>query len=372
MRIGKLFNIPIILHWSLLIGLGYFAFGVMRSGSPFLPDDLDGSQRIVMAVFIASSLFASVLVHELAHSLMAQRLGYVVTDITLMLFGGVSMIGDETRRAIHEFWISMVGPASSLALSALAFAILTLGPFDSPGLVRGWLVYMAIANFFLALFNMLPGLPLDGGRVARAAIWQFTGDRVRATRYAAYGGLGIAVLLAAGAVGLMIWQQSLTGGIWLLLIAGFLWLGATLELRNTRPANEATVGYSVHTAMTPVPAVFPLDMPLSEAIRYGLEAYPYLNLPVIGDGAVVGFVSLSDAKNHRGGYGTTSELLTVGDVYRRCRTGVVRADADVSVAAALLRKGVDRLVVFDNGRLVGTIGRMEVEAFTSQGYEVNS
>ena len=371
MRIGKIFKIPIILHWSLLIGLGYFAFDVLRAGSPFLPDDLNGGQRIVMAVFIASSLFASILVHELAHSLMAKRLGYVVVEITLMLFGGVSVISDDTRRAVHEFSISIVGPASSLALGALAFAVLTLGPFDSPGLISGWLIYLVVVNGFVAVFNMLPGLPLDGGRVARAAIWKLTGDRVRATRYAAFGGRGIAVLLAVGAVALMLWQQNFTGSIWMLLIAGFLWVGASLELRATRPEEDAPVGVPILRAMTPVPAVFPVEMPLSEAERYGLRAYPHLDIPVIGNGAVVGFVSSADSQLRQGVYGTQHNPLTVGDVFRRCRTGVVRGDADLSVAASLLKKGVERLVVFDEGRLVGTIGSVEVEAFSAEGYRIN-
>ena len=367
MRIGKIFNIPIILHWSLLIGLGYFAFDVLRSGSPFLPADLAGGQRVVMALFISSSLFASILVHELAHSLMAKRLGYVVLDITLMLFGGVSMISGDTRRAAHEFAVAIVGPASSLALAVLAFAALRFGPFDDNALVRGWLIYMTIVNGFVAVFNMLPGLPLDGGRVARSAIWTITGDRVRASRYAALGGQGLALLLGVGAIGLMVWQQDFTAGIWILLIAGFLWLGATREMRATRPDDEDLIGVPIHEAMTPIPAVLSADMPLGEVLSYGLRVFRHLDLPVVGNGAVIGFVTLADIENRRVDFGSQAPPLTVGDVFRRCRTGVVRSDADLSVAANLLARGVERLVVFNDGRLVGTIGRDDIVRHTSAG-----
>ena len=367
MRIGKIFNIPIILHWSLLIGLGYFAFDVLRSGSPFLPPDLSGGQRVVMALFISSSLFASILVHELAHSLMAKRLGYVVLDITLMLFGGVSVIGGDTRRAAHEFAVAIVGPASSLALALLAFAILRVGPFEGTGLVRGWLIYLVIVNGFVAVFNMLPGLPLDGGRVARSAIWTLTGDRVRATRISAIGGRVLAALLATGAIGLMVWQQDITAGIWILLISGFLWLGASVELRATRPNDDELVGVPIHAAMTPVTAVCPAEMPLSEALSYGLRTYPHLDIPVIGGGAVIGFISLADTEGRLDVGGLQSRPLTVGDVFRRCRTGVVRSDADLSAAAELLAKGVERLVVFNDGRLVGTIGRDEIALYAGRG-----
>ena len=366
MRIGKVFNIPIILHWSLLIGLGYFAFDVLRAGSPFLPADLNGGQRIVMAIFISSSLFASVLVHELAHSLLAKRLGYLVLDIRLMLFGGVSMISGDTRRAAHEFAVAIVGPASSLALAVLAFAVWRFGPFDSPGLVAGWLIYLVIVNGFIAVFNMLPGLPLDGGRVARSAIWTVTGDRMRATRFAAIGGRVVALVLAVGAIGLMLWQQDLTSGIWLALIAGFLWLGATTELRATKTDYEELEGVPIHAAMSPAPAVFSPEMPLSEALAYGLRAYRHVDIPVVGNGAVIGFVTLSDVEHRRDVGGSQLRPLTVGDVFRRCRTGIVRPDADLTVAVELLARGVERLVVFSDGRLVGTIGRDDIQRYSAR------
>ena len=223
-KAGRILGIPIRLDLSFFF---VFALLVFLIATQILPDSLDGlggAERWLYGVAAGAVYFLSLLIHELAHSLMARRYGMDVASITLFFFGGLSLIREDSRRPGQEFWIAIVGPLASLFLG-LGFILLSLFalPDDTP---VGHLAFvLGLLNCFLAGFNMLPGFPLDGGRVARSLIWRLTGSRHRATRASArLGQLLGAIMIVYGIGGLVTNAAIFDSGfnsVWVALI-GFL------------------------------------------------------------------------------------------------------------------------------------------------------
>lgn len=177
--LGRILGIPVGLHWSLLVVGALLTAGLTER---FVASGTPTSGAVLVALGAAAVFFASVLTHELAHSVVAPRHGTPVEGITLWLLGGVARLGGSARTAPAELRIALAGPASSLALAALfgttAYALAELGV--APGPVGSALAWLATINAVLAVFNLLPGAPLDGGRVLTAALWRRHGDRLRA------------------------------------------------------------------------------------------------------------------------------------------------------------------------------------------------
>ena len=223
-RVGRILGIPIRLDLSFFFVFGLLVFLI---ATQILPDSLDGwggAERWVYGVVGGVIYFLSLLIHELAHSLMARRYGMDVSSITLFFFGGVSVIREDSQRPGQEFWIAVVGPLASLILGGgfLLVALLVL-PEDTT--LNNVVFVLGVVNCFLAAFNMLPGFPLDGGRVMRSLIWRVTGSRHRATRASSrLGQLLGAIMIIYGIGGLLtdvaIFNSGLNS-IWVALV-GFL------------------------------------------------------------------------------------------------------------------------------------------------------
>jgi len=261
-RIGRPFGIPVFIspYWFLIVGLFVFLYarGLFQS--------VPGTLRYPVALVAVVLLYASVLVHELSHSLVARGFGLPVRRILLYPLGGFSEIEQEPPTPGREFLVSAAGPAISLALAAGAYA-LTRAVQDG-GVVRDLVVQLFWANLLVGVFNLLPGLPLDGGRMLRAGVWKVTGRPGQATVVAAWAGrvLALAVLV----VPLALYARR-GGGIqlfnvaWLAVIAAFMWTGAGQALRATRvrerlPALQAR-------ALARRAIAIPANLPLAEAIR---------------------------------------------------------------------------------------------------------
>jgi len=227
--IGKIFGISIDLDysWFLLLGLLTWILAVSYYPSEFRY--WSSGEYWLMGFLTAILLFVSVLIHELGHSLVAKHLGLFVPRITLFVFGGVSEISAEPPSATAEFWIAVVGPLVSFALAAFFWEIEPLVATSQPpfALVK----YLAYLNFILGLFNLIPGFPLDGGRVFRAIVWRITGQYRRATAIAALVGRFIGFLL----IFMGVWQVltgALVGGLWLAFIGWFLESAAQSQLQQ--------------------------------------------------------------------------------------------------------------------------------------------
>src|SRR5262245_20240251 len=334
----------LLVSWSL--AAGYF------------PSNYPGLDPIAYWVAGAVSsllLFASVLIHELGHSLVAIRRGVPVRSITLFIFGGVSSLEQEPSSAGDEFLIAVAGPLTSFVLAGLFWGLSQLAPAISlPGAV---LSYTAMLNLILGVFNLLPGFPLDGGRVLRAIVWGVTGSLHRATQIASYVGQGIGFLLIF--VGL---AQVLAGGflngLWTAFIGWFL-NGAAEQTRQAQEMRESLAGVRVQTLMDPQPLIAPPSMSLEEfvddyVIRRGRRA-----LPVSEDGRLLGLVSITDAREvPRAAWPATSVERVMTPVPLK----TVTPETGLDQALDLLAEGdFHQLPVVDGaGHLVGMLSRADV------------
>lgn len=372
MRIGKLFDIPIRIHWSWLIGFALLTWLIASGGLPFISVNLTSTQEVIIAVIVTICLFLSVLAHELAHSLTAKRLGYSVISITLLIFGGVSVIAETRARSSHDFLIAAAGPGMSLLLGIVASIIYFVyrDPLATGGaaMLQGILFYIGLQNIALAIFNMLPGLPLDGGRILQSAIWGLTGNRRFAARFAGRAGqlLAVAMMVAAGF--LVFARQDLSSGLWLFLIASFILPASTAETRRAsrggRVARE--VGVTVRSIMSPVPTALNSETPLDAAVRNVISLHPNVAIPVLSNGRVTGTISMADVTS-LGLSQNQGAGLTVSDVARQVSTFAIDPEADISQAEELLAKrSIDLLLVFDNGYLIGTISQDDIDRVRSR------
>ena len=261
-RIARPFGIPVFIspYWFLIAGL--FVFLYARG----LVTSVPGTLRYVVAAAFVVLLYASVLVHELSHSVVARGFGLPVRRILLYPLGGFSEIEREPPTPGREFLVSAAGPAVSLALAGGGYA-LDRGVHTS-GVLRVLLLQLVVANLLVGIFNLLPGLPLDGGRMLRAGVWKLTGRPGQATVVAAWAGrvLAVAVLV----VPLAFYARD-GGGIqlfdvvWLAVIAAFMWTGASQALRATRVRERLPDLRARALARRAIP--IPANLPLAEAIR---------------------------------------------------------------------------------------------------------
>lgn len=222
LRLGRILGIDVHIHGSWLIIAGLVMWSLTSAALPADFPEVAGVARLVMASAITLLFFLSLLAHELGHSVVAMARGIPVHRITFFLFGGMAQTSKDSRSPGEEFLIAIAGPLASFLLAALFFALWYVGQGAgwSPILV-GSAVYIAVLNLVLGMFNMLPGFPMDGGRVLRAVIWKATGNVTSATRWASTVGAGMAWLL----MGYGSWQAAsgdVMGGVWLVFIGWFI------------------------------------------------------------------------------------------------------------------------------------------------------
>ncbi|HZZ54268.1 MAG TPA: site-2 protease family protein [Trebonia sp.] len=263
--VARPFGIPVLVspYWFVIAGV----FIVIYAND--LSNSLHGNIRFVVAAAFVVLLYLSLLVHELAHSVVALGFGLPVRRILLYPLGGVSELDKEPETPAREFLVSAAGPALSLALGAVGWALsLVITHGISNSLVR----LLMYANIIVGIFNLLPGLPLDGGRVLRAIIWKFTGKPATATIAAAWAGraLAIALLLV-----IPFYDSRLAGGItvgtlWVAVIAGFMWIGAGQSIRATKFRERLPELQARRLARRAISV--PATMPLAEAIRQADES----------------------------------------------------------------------------------------------------
>jgi len=292
-RIGRFFGIEIAIDYSWFIIFALVAWSV---GSHYFLAYGDWPLAVKIAAALATALlfFISIVIHELGHSLVAIRTGIPVKSITLFIFGGVAQINREPEKASHELFIALTGPLTSVALAGL-FALAGLaGRFLGVTVIEAAGGWLARINLFLALFNLLPGFPLDGGRVFRAIVWGITKSRSRATRIASFLGRAI----AWGFILLGIWQVfsgNWADGIWLAFIGWFL-DGAARQNARQDTIDRQLKGHPAREALqsdcAPVGPNLPLDRLVAEIIMpTGRRC-----LPVMDRDRFLGLVSVETVK----------------------------------------------------------------------------
>ncbi|MHA7885898.1 site-2 protease family protein [Roseicyclus sp.] len=276
------FEIKVDASWLLIAALIVWSLA-----SGYLPQVLPGlgpGAYLALAIAAMLGLFGSLILHELAHSLVARRYGLGIGGITLFLFGGVAELVDEPKSAGSEFWIAIAGPVMSFVLAALfGLAAMATG---AEGIVGTILAYLASINLVLAVFNLLPAFPLDGGRVLRAWLWHRSGDMLEATRKAS----GAGAILALGLMGLGLFSALSGGGIgglWLVLI-GFFVLNASRGTYQRLLMQNSLRGRRVAELMTPDPWTATPEMTLSELADRVMLAHAVSFAPVVEQGRVIG------------------------------------------------------------------------------------
>jgi Zn-dependent protease len=299
-QVGRVFGIRIGVDYSWFIVL----FLIIWNLSGYYDDVTPGSDAFVLAVVSALLFFLSILLHELGHAVVALRNGIPIEGIDLWMFGGVAKLGRDTDSPGVEFRVAIAGPVVTLLI---AVACLGLGAAVSSGsdalnsaqfsndvtdATTAVLGYLASINILLLAFNLIPAFPLDGGRVARAIAWKVTGDRNRATRFAARLGRGGGYLMIGAGVALYAFTGDLVGGIWLAFIGWFL-AGAARSAEAQADFSGRIEHLRVADVMDAEPVAIPADWTLADAEQQFFMRYGWAWFPVIDtDGRLVGVVSL--------------------------------------------------------------------------------
>lgn len=354
--LGRLLGIRVRLDWSWFVVFFLLTFSVrtiLDARFPGWPEWLAWVAGVVSAL----GLFAGVLVHEFSHALMARRFGIRTHDITLFIFGGVARIVGEPQTPRAELLIAGIGPVTSLVIGLLCWAVLVLAAPILPEVGQAVIAYLAFVNVALAIFNMIPGFPLDGGRLLRAWFWHRSGDFVAATVRAAGWGKVIAVILAVYGVFLILVRGDF-GGLWLAFIAWFLYSAAESS-RQAAVIRGALEGLRVGQTMTKQVVTVPDTLPLSRLVDEYFFRHRYHGFPVEREGRVVGMVGMKGLQQ------VPRDLwphVTVAQVMLPLESEqTVGPDAPLTTVLELMtRYDRGRLPVVQDGRLLGLITRRDL------------
>src|SRR5215213_7616190 len=314
--------------------------------------ELEGGGAVGLGVLSAVLFFGSVLVHELAHALVAQARGIRVQDITLFLFGGATRARVESRGPGDEFLIALVGPLTSGLLAGLFGIVAGLGRDLLSAPLAGTFGYLAWTNLLLAAFNLAPGFPLDGGRLLRAAIWKTTGSLARATQIASVAGQGVGWLLVAAGVASLL-AGDLAGGIWFAFIGWFLVQAARSSYQDLQ-LQQLLRGVEAEDVMAADLRRIPPELSLQEAVDDYFMRYDHGAFPVDEQGRTIGLLTLRGVRRvPREQWSTRrvrDHMVPVGDQV------VVAPEARMDqVMGKLEDGGAGRVLVAHDGEVVGII-----------------
>ncbi|MGN6664727.1 MAG: site-2 protease family protein [Solirubrobacterales bacterium] len=323
-RVGRLAGIPIGVQplWLVIVALITWTLGAV-----YYPDEVPGIAPVAaygLGLLSALLLFASILLHELGHAIVARRHGVEIEEIDLWLLGGVARMGGYPKQALDELRFALAGPAVRLAIALLFGAIDLALPSSAPRWLEAVVFYQAFVNAAILAFNLLPAFPLDGGRVTRALLWRWRGDISFATATAAAIGRG----LGYGMIGLGIFgfAAGAFGGLWLALIGLFVVAAAKAEENGLR-VRLALTGRSAGRLMTYPALTIPADATVAEAIDRFFVGAKHPAFPVLDGDRLLGLV---DAAAIEKVPPTRRSATTVGQIAFEDPSLVVREDQDVA------------------------------------------
>jgi Zn-dependent protease len=365
LRIGSVAGVDVLVRSSWLVVALLIAFLLAPRIDQVEPGL--GNLKYVAGVAFAVLLYLSVLLHEISHALMAQRYGLGVRSISLHFLGGATEIDSEARSPGQEFKVAVVGPLTSIAVGLVSLGLYFLG--DAPdGLIGLALEMLAGANLVVGVLNLVPGLPLDGGRVLRAAVWKATGNMHRGTIVAAWGGRIAAVaVLAVPLLGRAVFdsEPSLVDYAMAFIIASFLWTGATASIVSAR-IRRRLPALKARPLARRVIAV-PHELPITEAVRRAQE---------VGAGAIVihaGDDRLSGVVNETALLATPEERrawVPVSSVSRTIEDGMVLG-ADIAgedlIKAMSSTPAEEYVLVETDGTIFGVLATADVDRAFEEG-----
>jgi len=337
LRIFRVLGIDVEVHISLLILLLLLIYAFTVTPSPFGFANFPFLERIILSAASAIALFASILLHELSHSIFARRYGVKVKKIMLFIFGGVAMMESLPRKPKEEFTVAIAGPAASIGIAALSFLL----SFVPHGALSAFFTLFAYFNFILALFNLIPAFPMDGGRILRSFLAERMGY-AKATRLAAEVGRGLAIFMAI---------FGIFYNPWLILIALFIYIGASEEERLVLLENVLG-GVKVEDVMSRDVLFLTPDTKVSEVMELLLK-YKHLGYPVVDGDRLVGIVTLKDI------IGANPDD-TVENVMSEEVVTIEPQKSAFEAFKIMSEKGIGRLPVVENGKVVGIISRSDL------------
>jgi Zn-dependent protease/predicted transcriptional regulator len=352
MRIGKVFGVTVVVDVSWLFIFAIVSWALGSSSGPFHAVEVTPGVRAVLAIATALLFFVSVLLHELAHSLVARSQGIPVKEIRLFIFGGASKLTEEPKAPLAAAWLAFAGPLTSLVLAvACGLAATQIGIAAPAGIV---LAYLATANAIVGVFNLLPAFPMDGGRIFQALVWAITGDRMRATRVAGRAGVAFAWLMIAYGIADVL-LQGFGGGLWFTFIGWFLLLSAQGEERQAR-LKVALRGHSALQLAVPAAATLTADTHADSALKLMLSK-GVRALPVVLGERFVGLVTLNDFTHTSGA--ALDQTYVTAVMKRADDVTSIAPSADAAEALRILGEtGFHQLPVVDaDGIFLGFVTR---------------
>ncbi len=358
--LGRIFGIHVGFNWSLLVVAALIAWSLATGILPSAVHGETSSAYWTAGVVSAFVFLASLLAHELAHSVVAVRRGVKVEGITLWLFGGVSRFSSETNSPGSQALITFVGPLTSLVLGVVFYLVaVAIGGGAHPSLVAVTLSWLGYINISLGLFNLVPAFPLDGGRLLQSLIWLRTGDRLRATRIAARIGMLFAYLLIAYGLATFVFAGSLIGGVWSVFLGWFL-LSAARSEEVGGLIRQALAGITVAQVMTPNPVQAPDDISVEDALHGYVLASRHSTFPTHdAAGRLSGLLTLTALKNVAPGARPTTLINQIICPLDKVST-VGPADPISNLLAISDGCSEGRTLVVDGGRLVGIISPSDI------------
>lgn len=358
-RLGRVAGIDVGINWSVLAIFLLITFGLAAGRFPLLVPGLDPVAYIIAGLAAGAVFLLSLLAHELSHAVVAQRNGVGVDGITLWLFGGVARLRSDAPDPGAELRISVVGPLVSLGLSALFFVLaIALAATPTPELVVDVFVWLSLINLVLAIFNLVPAAPLDGGRILRALLWQRRGDRTSAAITASRAGKAFGWFLVTVGFFQLLFVPGL-GGIWLMLIGWFLTAAAAGEEQHARTTG-ALADVRVADVMAPAPTTAPASLPVDRFIDEYVFPNRYSTFPLTDDGGgPAGLITLKRVKEVPPDERSTTSVREVACPLDE--VPLVSPDDPLSDLLPRMAGCSDgRALVVEDGRIVGLVSPTDV------------
>jgi Zn-dependent protease len=328
--------------WSLSEGLfpGYFP-------------DLSNQTYWLMGLVGALGLFVSIIIHEFSHSLVARKYGLEIKGITLFIFGGVAEMQDEPNSPKIEFFMAIAGPIASFILSILFAALYQVAKItEFPVPIIGILGYLSAINMLLAVFNMVPAFPTDGGRILRSLLWWIKGDIRWATQVASRISLIFAIaIIFIGFMSLL--GGNFIGGLWWILIGSFLFNAANVSYQRL-VMKQSFEGKTVRDFMNPNPVTVPSHITLQEFVDKYLYHYHYKMFPVAKDDKILGLITMQMLKSHP--QQEWKHLLVDKAMQLQSSNNTIASNTSINDALNRMSEtGLSRLLVVEHKKVVGII-----------------
>lgn len=350
LKIATVLGIPIKVHFSWLIVFGLISWSLSTYYFPEAVPELPATSYWITGIIGSLLLFLSVVFHEFAHSLIALRYKLSILNITLFIFGGVAQMKGEPPTPDAEFRIALAGPFTSFVL---AFVCLMSFLLIQDSIAKALFQYLAQLNFILGVFNLIPGFPMDGGRVVRAYIWKRKGNFFDATRKASNYGQKIAFFFIV--LGLFLLFAAVPTGLWLMLIGWFLYTAAQSSYQQAS-LQETLNGITVRDIMVRDIISLPPDMPVDVAVNYYFLRYGFGGFPVLEGDRFYGFITLKEIKNisrDRWQNVRVSEICKPADK----KLEVFGHESAMHALELMINENAGRLIVREGEKIIGLITR---------------